>query len=124
MKTPGISAGAALAVALFSMPASAQGTNRNIVKHINVHQSDLDLRDPSGAATMLARLEQAATKACGGKPLSGTSWNNELAEAKTREHRRCKAAAIDAATLQLGTPLVRAAWLATAKATRHAAKTR
>jgi UrcA family protein len=124
MKTPGISVGAALAVALFSMPASAQGTNRSIVAHINVRQSDLNLRDPSGAATMLARLEQAATKACGGKPVSGTSWNNALGEAKAREHRRCKAAAIDAATLQLGAPLVRAAWIGTAKATPHAAKAR
>jgi UrcA family protein len=124
MKRPGIAAGAALAVALFSIPALAQGTHRNIVAHINVRQSDLDLRKPSGAATMLARLDRAATKACGGKPLSGTSWNNALADAKKREHLRCKAVAMDAATLQLGAPLVRAAWLDTAKATHHAAKAR
>jgi UrcA family protein len=123
MKTIWLAVGTAMAAAIFSAPAPAQRANRPIIEHVNVHHGDLDLADKSGAETMLARLEKAATKACGGWPTATMSWN-QMSEAKQREHRRCKAAALDSATLKLGASLVRSAWLSKAQTTHHAAKAR
>lgn len=113
-----------LPAAIFPVLATAQGTDTNVVANINVRHGDLDLADKSGAETMLARLDKAAAKACGGKPMSATSLDHQMAQARLDEHRRCKAAAIDRATLKLGAPVVRAAWLGRVKATRYAAKAR
>jgi UrcA family protein len=118
MKRISIMVGAGLVVAMMPAPAMAQGADPIIVMHIGVPHADLDLQSESGARTMLERLEEAATKACGGKPLAGASWD-QIGQAKEREHRRCKAAAIDGATLKLGAPLVRAAWLGGASGTHH-----
>ena len=117
-----------LPAAVSPVSATAQGTDTApdtaIVANVNVRHGDLDLADKAGAETMLVRLEKAAAKACGGKSTSPTSLDHQMAQARLREHRRCKAAAIDSATLKLGAPVVRAAWLGRAKATHHAAKVR
>lgn len=118
MKRISIMVGAGLVVAAMPAPAIAQGADPITVKHIGVPHADLDLKSESGARTMLERLEKAATKACGGKPLPPASWD-QVGQAKQREHRRCKAAAIDGATLKLGAPLVRAAWLGGASGTQY-----
>lgn len=117
-----------LPAAIFPVLAMAQGADTApdtaIVANINVRHGDLDLADKSGAETMLARLDKAATKACGGKPMSATDLDHQMTQARLDEHRRCKAAAIDRATLKLGAPVVRAAWLGRVKATHYAAKAR
>ncbi len=128
MKRILLAVGIGLTVAAFPVSATAQGAetapDTAIVANINVRHGDLDLADKSGAETMLTRLEKAAAKACGGKSTSPTSLDHQRAQARLREHRRCKAAAIDSATLKLGAPVVRAAWLGRTKATHHAAKAR
>lgn len=113
-----------LPTAVSPVSATAQSADTAIVANINVRHGDLDLADKAGAETMLARLDKAATKACGGKPMSGTSLDHQMAQARLDEHSRCKAAAIDRATLKLGAPVVRAAWLGSVKATHYAAKAR
>lgn len=110
MKRLFIALGAGLCAASTAIPASAQVAPPQIVTDIGVRYDDLDLESGPGARTMLARLDVAATKACGGKPTPAMP-GDQVGLAKQREYRRCKAAAMESSTLRLGSPLVRAAWL-------------
>lgn len=105
-----IAVGAGLLAASATIPAFAQSSPENIVVHVSVPHSDLDLTSDAGARIMLMRLDKAATRACGGKPVAVTAMD-PFGQVKKQEHRRCKAAAMDASTSRLGAPLVRAAWL-------------
>jgi len=105
-----ISIGAGLLAVSTAAPAPAQRSQANIVVHVSVPHGDLDLTSDAGARIMLMRLDKAATRACGGKPVAVTALD-QLGQAKKQEYQRCKAAALDAGTLTLGAPLVRAAWL-------------
>ena len=110
MKRLFVPLGAGFAVATTIGPASAQVAPTQIVSDVGVRYGDLDLESAPGARTMLARLNAAAAKACGGKPTPAIP-GDQVGLAKQREYRRCKAAAMDSSTLRLGSPLVRAAWL-------------
>ncbi|MGK6355863.1 UrcA family protein [Sphingomonas sp. DT-207] len=110
MKSISIVLGAGLGAAIIIGAASAQVTDPRIVAEIGVRYDDLDLDSDAGARAMLARLDVAATKACGGKPF-GVMSRDHVGVAKEREYRRCKAAAMEGSTLELGSPRVRAAWL-------------
>jgi len=110
VKKLSIALSAALWIASTVVPASAQVAPPQIVTNIGVRYGDLDLKSASDARIMLTRLERAATKACGGKPVP-TSPGDQVGLAKRDEYRRCKAAAMERSTLRLGAPLVRAAWL-------------
>jgi UrcA family protein len=57
---------ALVAASLFAAPALAQ-TDDNLVKVV-VRYGDLNLDTPTGARTLLDRIEAAANEACGGKP--------------------------------------------------------
>lgn len=105
-----IAIGAGLIAAGAMFPASAQRSQANIVAHVRVPHHDLDLTSEAGARTMLERIDKAAAKACGGKPVAGMAMD-EVAQAKKREYRRCKAAAMDKGISALAAPRVRAAWL-------------
>ena len=109
MKRVSISLSAGFLLASLVTPASAQVAGSQIVKSVSVRSGDLDLRSKEGAKAMLARLDAAAAKACGGKPAALGS--DALQPTKHSEFRRCKAAAMESSTLGLGAPLVRAAWL-------------
>lgn len=80
------------------------------VEQVGVRYGDLDLATTSGAAAMLARIEEAASDACGGNPGPANS-GDVLGQPRRNEYRRCRIAAIDVATIRLAAPLVRAAWL-------------
>ncbi|MGK6320399.1 UrcA family protein [Sphingomonas sp. DT-204] len=123
MKTILFAVGGSLFAIVSHVSATAQSADSIIVTDINVRYGDLDLTSKPGAETMLARLDKAAAKACGRKPMSAMSWD-AMAQARAHEHRRCKAAAIENATMKLGAPLVRAAWLRRTKAIQSAAETR
>lgn len=110
MKNVSISLGAGFLAACMALPANAQVADPQIVTSIGVPHEDLDLDSEAGALTMLARLEAAATKACGGKP-SAAMGRDQVGQAKHREFRRCKTAALERSTLSLDAPRVRAAWL-------------
>ena len=105
-----IAIGAGLIVAGFASPTSAQRSQANIVAHVHVPHGDLDLTSEAGAKAMLARIDEAASKACGGKPVTGMAMD-QVGQAKKREYRRCKAAAMNSGVSGLGAPRVRAAWL-------------
>ncbi|MDT8757245.1 UrcA family protein [Sphingomonas psychrotolerans] len=91
-------------------PAVAQKSHALIVTEVSVPHGDLDLASEVDATAMLARLDKAATRACGGRPVVVTA-TDPLAAAKKREYERCKAAALDASIARLGAPRVRAARL-------------
>lgn len=110
MKSISIVLGAALGAATIIGSASAQVADPRIVTEIGVRYDDLDLDSEAGARAMLARLDLAATKACGGKPF-GVMSRDHVGVAKELEYRRCKAAAMESSTLKLDSPRVRAAWL-------------
>lgn len=111
MKNLSISLGAGLLAACMAFPANAQVADPQIVTSIGVAHKDLDLDSDAGARAMLERLDAAATKACGGKP-SAAMGRDQVGQAKHREFRRCKTAALERGTLSLDAPRVRAAWLA------------
>lgn len=124
MKTilPALLASGAGLLAVFQPVPSAADESPAIIEHAKVHYGDLDLATPDGAGAMLARLETAASNACGGRP--SLSIVNPLVSAKQRAYRRCRIAALDAATLRLGAPLVRSAWLERDETARHLADAR
>lgn len=100
-----------IALVLTGSPsAAAAHPGAAMIKYMNVRHSDLDLARDADARKMLARLEAAATSACGGRP-TPVSGDDRVGQAKHRQHRICKARAVDDATQRLGAPLVRAAWL-------------
>jgi UrcA family protein len=63
MKTPILFAMALAAAAPVAMPAHADGPTA-----VAVRFNDLDLNQPTDAAIMLSRLDQAAMQACGASP--------------------------------------------------------
>jgi len=91
-----------LALAAVSVPALAatQDPNATVVA-IKVSYADLDLNSRAGAATLLARISAAATKACGGAP-----DGRDLAELSLYDH--CKADAVTSAVDAVRTPQVSA----------------
>ncbi len=100
-----------IALALTASPSgAAKQPGPTMIKNMNVRHSDLDLDRDADARKMLTRLETAATSACGGRP-TPVSGDDRVGQAKHRQHRICKARAVDDATKRLGAPLVRAAWL-------------
>lgn len=110
MKGMSLALGAGLFAASVIVPASAQVAPAQVVSDVTVPYDDLDLKSEAGARAMLARLDAAATRACGGKP-APVMPGDPVALAKQREYRRCKAAAMDGSTLRLGSPRVRTAWI-------------
>ena len=118
MKTFLLASGVALLAIVATGPAAAQTTRSLIIEQVKVRHGDLDLATERGAGAMLARLDNAASRACGGKP--GPMLGDSLGPAKQRAYRLCKVAAIDAATLTLNAPRVRAVWLEQGEAIRFA----
>src|SRR5690606_4783632 len=110
MKGFSIALGAALGAAIVSAPAAAAVAAPAIVTDIGVRYDDLDLASEAGARALLARLDAAAAKACGGRP-APVMPGDPVGIARGGEYRRCKAAALENSTRRLGSPLVRAAWL-------------
>lgn len=92
------------------VPAHAQVAPARVVTNVQVRHGDLDLGSAPGARAMLARLDAAATRACGGRPAPAMP-GDQVGLAKQAEFRRCKAAAMESGTQRLGAPLVRTAWL-------------
>lgn len=124
MKTilPVLLASSAGLLAAFAPPHAAAADERQaIIEHISVRYGDLDLTAPADAAAMLGRLEKAASEACGRLPQNAM---DPLLAAKQRTYRRCRISALDAATLRLGAPLVRSAWLDRDETVRHLADAR
>jgi UrcA family protein len=98
MKTPFLFAMALAAAAPLAMPAHADRPTA-----VEVRFNDLDLNQPSDAAIMLGRLDQAAMQACGASPF-----------ASLREYRlsirwsRCYADGMSRAISELNAPAVTA----------------
>lgn len=116
MKTFLLASGAGLLAVTAAAPAAAQTTRSVIIEHVKVPHGDLDLATKAGAETLLTRLNKAAMAACGGKPSLGI--NDPVGPSKRHASRLCKVAAIDAATLALEAPLLRAIWLESGDAIR------
>lgn len=70
-----------------------------------VRYDDLDLKTPDGAARMLARIERAAVRACGGSPYlrHANSPQNAFLMA---DYRRCRERAVARAVATLNAPAV------------------
>lgn len=102
-------------------PGVATESRKLIVEKVTVSHADIDLGTPAGAEAMLARLDRAASEACGGRPPPMLN-SDGLAAAVKREHRRCMAAALYAAVQGLGAPLVSAAYVSRGPDVRYASK--
>lgn len=113
-------AGAALAC-LCASPGLAKESRKLIVERVTVSHADLDLRTHADAEAMLARLDRAASDACGGRPAPTVNMDG-LAAAIRREHRRCTTATLEAAVHGLGAPLVSAAYVSRGPDVRYASK--
>ena len=122
MKTFLLATGASLLAIVAAGPAAAQATRALIIEQVEVEHGDLDLKTTADAEAMLVRLSDAASDACGGKPRQRHA--DPLGPAKQRAYLLCKVAAIDAATLSLGAPLVRGIWLENGEAIRFAEEAR
>ena len=116
-----LASSAGLLAAFQPAPSAAADESRAVIEHAKVRYGDLDLATPAGAEAMLARLEAAASEACGRLPQNAM---DPLLAAKQRAYRRCRISALDAATLRLGAPLVRSAWLDRDETARHLADAR
>ena len=112
----------ALLAVLAASPVAANDTRSLIIEQVTVQHGDLDLATPEGADTMLGRLQDAASEACGGRPRSMVS--DPLGPVRQRAYRLCRVSAIDAATLTLNAPAVRAVWLEHDEAVRFAREAR
>ena len=104
-----LAGGLGLMAAASAAPAVAQTGHSYIIEHVKVSHGDLDLATEQGVETMLVRLSDAASAACGRRPRTGAF--DPLGPSRQRIYRLCVVAAIDNATLQLDAPLVRIAWL-------------
>ena len=122
MKKCLLAGGAGLLAVAATGPAAAQTTRSLIIEQVEVPYGDLDLATTAGAEAMLARLESAAANACGGKPRAVHA--DVLGPSKQRAYHLCRVAAVDAATLSLEVPLVRAIWLENEAVTRLAGEAR
>ena len=92
------------AAALLAAAASADSANQ-IRTDVAVAYSDLDLSSESGARALLARLDAAATEACGGSPVFYSSYDVSPSWAH-KEFATCKLNAITAAVKTLPYPQV------------------
>jgi UrcA family protein len=92
----GITLALALPAAAHALPID------NIVTHVRVVYSDLDLNRREDAAIMLARLDRAAMRACGATELSSYAVRGA---ARSSE---CFREALDRAVADVGAPAVTA----------------
>ncbi|MDE2499090.1 MAG: UrcA family protein [Alphaproteobacteria bacterium] len=101
---------AAIAIATFAQGACAQAALANdvVVKQVTVHYADLNINSEDGAAALQARIDQAASQACGGNP--AFSSNYQMAPVfLTREYEQCRASAVDRAVAEVDAPLAHVA---------------
>lgn len=97
MKTTLFAAALAFTGLAAILPAHADSS----IPQVRVAYGDLNLSHPAGAQTMLNRINEAASRVCGGIP-----HPRELME--KRFYRTCVRAATDNAVAQLNAPLVTA----------------
>lgn len=91
------------AVACNASDERAPEVKYDVIGKVTVPLSDLDLRKPADARTLLARLDEAAYQACGGNPKFHPSY--ALTPQRTLNvFRDCRAAAVRRAVNQIGSP--------------------
>jgi UrcA family protein len=72
-----------------------------LVGQVRVDLKGLDLQNPADARTLLARIEKAAYRACGGNPKF--AWSYEWLPARTVEvYELCREGAVKRAVDQIG----------------------
>jgi UrcA family protein len=101
---------AAIAIAALAQGACAQSALASdvVVKQVTVHYADLNINSEDGAAVLHARIDQAASQACGGNPAFSSDY--EVAPVfLAREYEQCHAAAVDRAIAEVGAPLAHVA---------------
>ena len=101
-----------LGLALAAMAATASlaqagDANDMIRQTVTVAYGDLDLSTDAGAHAMLARLKQAAVKACGG-PAAFNSLYGIAPDYVNRVYGECRSAAVARAIASLHAPLLSA----------------
>jgi UrcA family protein len=74
-----------------------------IVNQVRVAYGDLNLDDENDARELLTRLEQAARRACGGKPFFDRHYNIASQEIRAR-FEVCYASALDNAVARFDAP--------------------
>lgn len=87
----------ALTFALLSLSPARADVTAGSALGISVFYGDLDLSRPEGAAALVARLEAAAGRACGGEP----DLHDPAGKAR---YRACTKAAVDAAVARIVGP--------------------
>jgi UrcA family protein len=98
---------AAFTLALSMLPpvawCKAPEAKPELVGQVRVELGDLDLENPADARTLLARIEKAAYRACGGNPKF--TWSYHLLPARTvKVYELCREAAVRRAVDQVGRP--------------------
>ncbi|CAN7466175.1 UrcA family protein [Phenylobacterium sp. LjRoot219] len=84
-------------VVAHAAPAAAMSEEPVVIQ---LNHWDLDLRQPQGAATMLARLERASLSACGASPFSYRLVQDEVRASA------CYRESLDRTVAALGAPAV------------------
>jgi UrcA family protein len=72
---------------------------------IIVSYRDLNIKKPAGARALLARIEHAASRACGGNPMQ-SRYTADTA-IMVREFNKCRNQAIAVSIANVGSPLLR-----------------
>lgn len=72
-----------------------------LIGQVRVELKGLDLQNPADARTLLARIEKAAYRACGGNPKLDRTYNL-LPERTVEVYERCREAAVKRAIDEIG----------------------
>lgn len=99
----------ALAASALAQPAFAEGEG-----HVRVTYHDLDLRQARDAELMLARLDHAAKRVCGGSPIADPSYRHARTQVRAA-FQTCVDEALSTAVARLDAPLVERAYAAMAQ---------
>lgn len=107
----------AAAVALGTASAAAHAGDY-IRQQVSVSYSDLDVSTATGATALLARIDMAAVKACGGKPFFQPLYSS-IPDAVTREYLTCHARAVSDAVASVGSPVLTRIYAQNGEASQH-----
>ncbi len=90
---------ATIAIVAIAGSASAQSGDDGAPNAVSIHYSDLNLNQGAGAGVMLARIESAASTACGGQP-------DAMMLGRRASYDRCRKETVAHAVAQLNAPSV------------------
>lgn len=102
----GLSVVAALGLVAATQSALAASPEKRVeISHVSVNYGDLDLSTRADARLMLARLQKAAFKACGGDPRLHPDYNFMWPHLE-KVYQECRTGAVSRAVTKVDAPLL------------------